>query len=186
MASSAAATVSQPTLTTLGARIALAAAEQHAIRIGVPMNIAIVDSYTHILSFLRMDGARITSVNAAFDKAFTAAGHRVPTSELKEDVWSGGGAFGIGARICAIGGGIPIIDEDGYILGAIGCATGTSEQDEEVAIKGRDAVLEYVKMDREREVVRDYIEREIRVKRARLEDTPPSDMAEMVQAEIAV
>ena len=63
-----------------------------------------------------MDGARITSVNAAFDKAFTAAGHRVPTSELKEDVWSGGGAFGIGARICAIGGGIPIIDEDGYIL----------------------------------------------------------------------
>jgi uncharacterized protein GlcG (DUF336 family) len=71
------ATKNQPQLTLQGARIALSAAESHAKTIGVPMNIAIVDASTHLLAFARMDGAKITSISIAMDKAFTAAGHRV-------------------------------------------------------------------------------------------------------------
>ena len=109
-------------------------------------NIAITDSHTHLLAFTRMDGAKITSINIAMDKAFTASGHRIPTSLYKDNVWPGGVAFGLGntngGRFCTIGGGVPIQDEEGNVLGAIGCSTGTPAQDEEVAIAGRDAVVE--------------------------------------------
>ncbi|KAF2006163.1 DUF336-domain-containing protein [Amniculicola lignicola CBS 123094] len=138
-------TISQPTLTLSGASAALAACEFHALQIGVPMNIAIVDSHCHLLVFSRMDGAKITSISIAMDKAFTAAGHRIPTSGYKENVWPGGAAFGIGnsngGRFCTIGGGVPILDGEGRVLGAVGCSTGTPAQDEEVAQEGRDAVL---------------------------------------------
>jgi uncharacterized protein GlcG (DUF336 family) len=70
-------TKSHPQLTLEGARIALEAAKSHAKKIGVPMNIAIVDAATHLLAFERMEGAKITSISIAMDKAFTASGHRV-------------------------------------------------------------------------------------------------------------
>ncbi|KAF2268894.1 DUF336-domain-containing protein [Lojkania enalia] len=145
-------TTTTPTLTLSGARIALAAAETHALEIGVPMNIAIVDSSLHLLAFTRMDNAKLTSINIALDKAFTAAGHRISTSSYRENVWPGGVAFGINntnsGRFCTIGGGVPILDEEGKILGAIGCSTGTPVQDEEVASKGRDAVLTIMREER--------------------------------------
>ncbi|KAF2182887.1 DUF336-domain-containing protein [Zopfia rhizophila CBS 207.26] len=167
------ATSNAPTLILSGARAALAAAEAHANRIGVPMNIAIVDSHCHLLTFTRMDGAKVTSINIAIDKAFTAAGHRVPTSSYKENVWPGGVAFGIwntnGGRFCPIGGGVPIISEDGHVLGAIGCSTGTPMQDEEVASAGRDAVLAMIK---EKVAVQTRKEEERQTKRARSDVKP--------------
>ncbi|KAF2279246.1 DUF336-domain-containing protein [Westerdykella ornata] len=136
-------TKSIPVLTLDGARTALAAAEQRAKEIGVPMNIAIVDSSCHLLAFARMEGAKITSIDIAIDKAFTAAGHRAPTSIYKENVWPGGPAFGIwnsnGGRFMTIAGGVPI-KQDGVVVGAVGCSTGTPAQDEDVAKKGVEAV----------------------------------------------
>ncbi|OCL12854.1 DUF336-domain-containing protein [Glonium stellatum] len=138
------ATNSAPTLSLSGARTALAAAEARASRIGVPMNIAVVDSSCHLLAFSRMDGAKITSINIAIDKAFTAAGHRAPTSVYKEAVWPGGAAFGIwnsnGGRFMTIAGGVPVVDKEGRVVGAIGCSTGTPAQDEDVAKAGKEAV----------------------------------------------
>jgi uncharacterized protein GlcG (DUF336 family) len=75
-----AAIASLPTLTQSGARVAVQAAERHALELGVPMSIAVVDAHTHLLSFTRMDGAKTTSINNAMDMAFTAAGNQVPTS----------------------------------------------------------------------------------------------------------
>jgi len=45
-----------------------------------PTDIAIVDAACHLIAFERMEGAKITSISIAIDKAFTAAGHRAPTS----------------------------------------------------------------------------------------------------------
>lgn len=132
-----------PTLTLEGARIALAAAEHRAKEIDVPMNIAIVDHATHLLNFARMEGAKFTSINIAIDKAFTAAGHKLPTSVYKENVWPGGPAYGInhtnGGRFNTIGGGLPIM-LDGVVVGAIGCSTGSPAQDEDVSSAGKKAV----------------------------------------------
>lgn len=132
-----------PVLTLEGARIALSAAEARAKEIKVPMNIAIMDNACHLLAFARMEGAKFTSINIAIDKAYTAAGHRAPTSVYKEAVWPGGPAFGInnsnGGRFMTIAGGIPIV-QDGVVIGSIGCSTGTPSQDEDVAKKGVEAV----------------------------------------------
>ncbi|OAL47690.1 DUF336-domain-containing protein [Pyrenochaeta sp. DS3sAY3a] len=132
-----------PVLTLDGARIALSAAEARAKEINVPMNIAIMDNACHLLAFARMEGAKFTSINIAIDKAYTAAGHRAPTSIYKENVWPGGPAFGInnsnGGRFMTIAGGIPIL-QNGVVVGAIGCSTGTPGQDEDVAKRGVEAV----------------------------------------------
>jgi uncharacterized protein GlcG (DUF336 family) len=136
-------TKSIPTLTLDGARIALAAAEQRSKEINVPMNIAIMDNACHLLAFARMEGAKLTSINIAIDKAFTAAGHRAPTSVYKDNVYPGGPAYGINhsnqGRFMTIAGGVPIV-KDRVVVGAVGCSTGLPSQDEDVAKKGVEAV----------------------------------------------
>ena len=98
-----------------------------------------------------MPKAKLTSVHIAMDKAFTAAGHRIPTSTYTnspaaKNFQPGGPAYGIhnsnGGRFCIIGGGLPI-EVDGVVVGAIGVSTGTPAQDEEVARAGVEAVLKW-------------------------------------------
>ncbi|KAG9238990.1 hypothetical protein BJ875DRAFT_275957 [Amylocarpus encephaloides] len=138
------ATRSQAQLTLAGARIALAAAEAHARNMGLGMNIAVVDASTHLLAFGRMEGAKITSLGIAMDKAFTAAGHKVGTHNYKEAVWPGGAAYGInhsnGGRFMTVGGGLPIKDAARNVVGGIGASTGTPTQDQEVVQAGVDAL----------------------------------------------
>ncbi|KAK5045743.1 hypothetical protein LTR84_008835 [Exophiala bonariae] len=130
------------------AKVASAAAFEKSKEIGVPMNIAIVDASLYLLHFERMPGAKLTSIDIAMNKAFTAAGHRAPTSVYKENVWPGGAAFGLNAsnngRFMYVAGGIPIV-VDGEVIGAIGCSTGTPAQDTEVSQAGVDAVLAYIR-----------------------------------------
>ncbi|KAI9725726.1 MAG: hypothetical protein M1828_002609 [Chrysothrix sp. TS-e1954] len=138
-----------PTLSLHAAQLATAAATRKAQSIGVPMNIAVVDNTLHLLSFVRLQGAKLTSIDIAINKAFTAAGHRVGTHNYKEAVWPGGAAYGInisnGGRFTVIGGGIPVVLEDGSCVGAVGCSTGTPAQDRECAQAGVDAVNAYIK-----------------------------------------
>lgn len=121
----------------------LAAAEAEALNIGVDMDIAVVDEGGNLLGFYRMDRGKVTSIQIAIDKAFTAAGTRRPTSEYKSIGAPNGPAFGIHVsnqgRFMIFGGGVPIII-DGECVGAVGCSSGSSEQDEQVARAGISAV----------------------------------------------
>jgi uncharacterized protein GlcG (DUF336 family) len=108
------------------------------------MDIAVVDDGGHLLGFFRMDRAKVTSIQIAIDKAFTAAGTRKPTSEYRAVGAPEGPAFGIHAshqgRFTIFGGGVPVlIDEE--CAGAVGCSSGTPEQDEQVARAGINAWL---------------------------------------------
>jgi len=112
-------------------------------------NIALVDTTLHLLHFTRMPNAKLTSIQISIDKAFTAAGHRAPTSTYQgKNFLPGGPAYGIhnsnGGRFMLIGGGIPITI-DGQVVGAIGVSTGTPSQDIEVAQAGVAAVDAFVK-----------------------------------------
>ena len=122
----------------------LAGAETEARKIGVDMDIAVVDDGGNLLGFCRMDRAKITSIQIAIDKAFTAAGTRKPTREYKTVGAPNGPAFGIHVsnqgRFVIFGGGVPII-VDGECIGAVGCSSGSPEQDEQVAQAGIDAWL---------------------------------------------
>ena len=66
-------------LTLDDARVMMAAAEAKAREIGVDMDIAITDDNGSQLMFHRMDGGRITSIDVAISKAFTAAAARKST-----------------------------------------------------------------------------------------------------------
>ena len=131
-------------LTLEGAKLMIEAAEKKAREIGVDMDIAIVDAGTNLLCFHRMDGAKITSIDIALNKAFTAAGTRLPTAQYAEIGKPGGKAFGIHVsnrgRFMIFGGGLPI-GVDGQTIGAIGCSSGSVEQDTEVAQASIDALL---------------------------------------------
>jgi uncharacterized protein GlcG (DUF336 family) len=112
-------------------------ARRHAAQIGVPMCIAVVDESGTLIQFVREDGAKITSVSIAIDKAFTAAGARNHTAFYGKVSQPGGPAWGIdktnGGRFTAIGGGVHVL-EDGAVVGGIGISGGTAHEDQDVAL----------------------------------------------------
>lgn len=126
------------------ADVLIAGAAAHSDRIGVPTCIAITDEAGQLIAFRRMDGGRITSVNLAIDKAFTAAAARKATHEYGEASQPGAPAYGIssalGGRLMVVGGGLPV-QVDGAVVGGIGISSGTPDQDRAVAQAGIDHFL---------------------------------------------
>ena len=124
-----------PRLTLQGARLIMAAAARKAAALGVPMDIAVVDDAGHLLVFNRMDGAKLSSIDIAVSKAWTAACARRATHEYAEIAGPGRPAYGIhvsnNGRFMIVGGGLPI-----FVDGGIGCSSGTTQQDREVATAG--------------------------------------------------
>jgi len=131
-------------LTLEGARAVLEAAERRAIEIGVPMNIAVVDDGGHLVAFVRMDGAKVSSVDIAIAKAHCAAIRRKPTGPYMEGdqpslLVSLSLAIGSRAGQTPLRGGLPLVVE-GQCVGAIGVSNGTEEQDTDVARAGAAAL----------------------------------------------
>jgi uncharacterized protein GlcG (DUF336 family) len=133
-----------PKLTLEDARAVIEGAEEKANAIGVPMDIAVVDDGGHLLAFIRMDGARVTSIDVAINKAFTAACARRGTHEYAAIAGAGGPAFGMHVsnqgRFMIVGGGLPIFVQ-GVIAGGVGCSSGSPEQDRDVCQAGIDKLL---------------------------------------------
>ena len=134
-----------PRLTLSDARVILEGAEAKSREIGVDMDIAVVDDGGHLLAFIRMDRARVTSIDVAVNKAFTAACARKATHEYAAVAGAGGPAFGIHVsnqgRFMIFGGGLPVFI-DGLIAGGVGCSSGSPEEDRGVAQAGIDRLLE--------------------------------------------
>jgi uncharacterized protein GlcG (DUF336 family) len=137
-----------PRLTLDDARVMMDAAEAKAREIGVDMDIAITDDGGSLLMFHRMDNARITSIDIAISKAFTAAAARKSTRAYGETSMPGGSSYGIHVsnqgRFMIVAGGLPVF-YDGHIIGGIGCSSGHADQDEVVARAGVDALMESLK-----------------------------------------
>ena len=107
-----------------------------ATRRGWAMDIAVVDSGANLVAFARMDGASIAAITIAQHKARAAAAFRRPTRAFEEIVTKGGNIAVLTLDgVIATAGGIPLI-EDGKLIGAIGCSSGTSGQDEAVCTVG--------------------------------------------------
>ena len=127
-------------LDSVAARRIIAAAEKKAAEIEVPMNVAIVGVGGHLKAFSRMDGALLGSVDISMNKAFTARMFNTESGNLAAASQSGGPLFGIHnsneGRIVIFAGGIPLHDEKGEVIGAIGVSGGSVEQDQTVAEAG--------------------------------------------------
>ena len=137
-----------PKLTLDDASAIMRAAEAKAREIGVDMDIAITDDGGNLLMFHRMDNAKITSIDIAIGKAFTAAAARKSTRDYGETSAPGGPSYGIHVsnqgRFMIFAGGLPIF-VDGQIVGGVGCSSGHPDQDETVAQAGIDALLKTLK-----------------------------------------
>jgi uncharacterized protein GlcG (DUF336 family) len=124
------------------ARRLTAAAEEKANEIGVAMCIAVVDAGADLVSFQRMDGGWLGSIDIAINKAYTARAFDMSTEELGNMAQSGEPLFGIhttnDVRIIVFAGGIPLA-RDGSVVGAIGVSGGTPDQDQAVAEAGASA-----------------------------------------------
>ncbi|HXG30710.1 MAG TPA: heme-binding protein [Thermodesulfobacteriota bacterium] len=140
--------ITVPRLTLEDAKVILEGAEKKAREIGVDMDIAVVDDGGNLIAFYRMDRAKITSIDVAINKAFTAAGARKATHEYAEIAGPGKPAFGIHVsnhgRFMILGGGLPIF-VDGNIVGGVGCSSGSVEEDRIVAQAGIDALMAHLR-----------------------------------------
>jgi uncharacterized protein GlcG (DUF336 family) len=120
----------------------IAAAEKQAAEIGQPMNIAVADEGGHLVAHVRMDNARIGSIDIAQKKAFTSRAFDISTEDLAAHSQSGDQFFGMHAsnngNIMIFAGGIPL-KKAGIVVGAIGVSGGSGEQAHAVAEAGATA-----------------------------------------------
>ncbi len=123
-------------ITETQANAAIAAARRAAEKIGVPMNIAVLDDGANLKAFARMDGALLGSVDIALGKARTAALFAMRTEAVGEFCKPGGPSPGLdrtNGGLVVFAGGIPVRDPEGRLVGAVGISGGAVTQDRDVA-----------------------------------------------------
>jgi len=129
------------------ARHMVAAAVRRAEEIGVLESICIVDDGGYPLLLERMDGARITGPQIAWNKAFTAAGHKRSTHLFNTapngPALPGNEAFGIqwsfDGKFAVFVGGYPIV-VNGEVIGGVGLSGGNGEQDTACGVAALEAL----------------------------------------------
>jgi glc operon protein GlcG len=107
--------------------------------------IAVVDAHGETLGLLRMQGAALSSVNVATNKAFTAARLRRPSSEVGRRSRHPETGFDISyygdPRYLGWGGGLPVA-LDGEVVGAVAVSGLTDAEDEALSVIGIAAIME--------------------------------------------
>ncbi len=122
---------------------AIEAARKKAESLKTQMCIAIVDSGANLKAFHRMDDAWVGSIDIAIKKAKTSCFFGMKTGELGKLSQPGGSLWGIehsNEGLITFPGGVPIVDAEGVLVGAIGVSGSTVENDETVAKAGAEAI----------------------------------------------
>ena len=122
---------------------AMAAAIEKAKELGACMDIAVVDSGANLKAFVRMDDAWVGSIDIAFKKAKTACFFGMPTGQIGKLSQPGGSLYGIehsNDGLITFPGGLPIVNTEGVLIGAIGVSGSTVEHDHLVAKAGVEAI----------------------------------------------
>jgi glc operon protein GlcG len=106
--------------------------------------IAVADTHGELLALLRVDGAPVTSVRIAANKAYTAARDRKPSRQIGQSLRDPAKGFDIAfygdPQFVGWGGGLPVF-VDGAVVGSVG-VSGLPEMDDiELAQMGVDAIL---------------------------------------------
>ena len=130
-------------ITLAQADAAVAAAIKKAEQIGTKMNIAVVDAGANLKAFARMDGAWLGSIDIAIRKARTARFFDMNTGDIGKLSQPGESLFGIehsNGGLITFPGGVPIRNQAGTVIGAIGVSGSAVENDHAVASAGAAAV----------------------------------------------
>ncbi len=112
-----------------------------ARRMGLSVVVCVSDAAGNPKLVKSMDNAYIASYDVAVNKAFTVVALKMSTMTLKPLAQPGASLYGIqftnGGRIVIFGGGDPLTDGDGNILGGLGVSGGSEEQDAALSLYGK-------------------------------------------------
>jgi glc operon protein GlcG len=105
--------------------------------------VAVADSHGELIAFARMDGAPVSSIRIAANKAWTAARERKPTKEIGEKVRHPEKGHDIAyygdPKFVGWGGGVPVW-KDGQVVGAVAVSGLSSSEDIVLATLGVDLI----------------------------------------------
>lgn len=125
------------------AQAVVAAAIDKSKTLGVKMDIAVVDAGANLKAFVRMDGAWLGSIDIAMRKARTARFFDMDTGEIGKLSQPGGSLYNIehsNGGLITFPGGVPLRNQTGEVIGAIGVSGNTVEDDHAVAQAGAAAL----------------------------------------------
>jgi glc operon protein GlcG len=101
--------------------------------------IAVADAHGDLIYFVRMDGAPVSSIHIAMNKAWTAARERKPTKEIGDKVKHPEKGHDIAyygdPKYVGWGGGLPV-SKNGEVVGAIAVSGLSSNEDIALATLG--------------------------------------------------
>jgi len=113
-----------------------------ASEMGVNAVVAVANSGGNPVLIECMDDSYIASYDVALKKAFTVVSLKMSTSDLKPLAQPGASLYGIqftnGGKIIIFGGGEPLRNKEGKIIGGLGVSGGTEEQDTALAAYGKE------------------------------------------------
>jgi uncharacterized protein GlcG (DUF336 family) len=106
-----------------------------------PMAVAVLDEAGHLKAAQREDGASMLRVDIAIGKAWASVGMGASSRALAERAKGNPNFFTSLAatsqgRFLAQTGAVPIKDDAGNVLGAVGASGGTGDEDEAVCVAG--------------------------------------------------
>ena len=121
--------------------VELIVAEIH--RCGKAGVVAVADSHGELITLARMDGAPLTSITIAINKAWTAARERKATRDIGERARDPQKGFDVAyfgdPRIVGWGGGVPVW-KDGKVIGSVAVSGLPQLEDMELAAMGAAAI----------------------------------------------
>lgn len=116
---------------------------ERALQLEKAAVIAVADAHGELIAFARMDGAPLSSVRVATNKAWTAARERKSTKEIGDKIRHPEKGFDIAfygdSRFVGWGGGLPIW-RNGEVVGAIGVSGLSSAEDIALATVGLERI----------------------------------------------
>ncbi len=107
--------------------------------------IAIADAHGELIAFARLDGAPLSSIAIATNKAWSAARERKPTKEIGQAARHPEKGFDIGyfgdPKFTGWGGGVPVWNE-GKVIGSVAVSGLPQDEDIELANLGAASILD--------------------------------------------
>ncbi|WP_353110116.1 heme-binding protein [Gordonia sp. (in: high G+C Gram-positive bacteria)] len=104
---------------------------------GMKAVFAVLDKGANLVAFARMDGAWLASNELAIAKARTSVMFQAPTAALAAPLEIGKPALHFdhihSPGLLLVGGGVPLYDSDGVLIGGLGASGGSPDQDDALA-----------------------------------------------------
>jgi glc operon protein GlcG len=126
------------------ARRALEAISKELARRALPSVITVADDHGELIALMRMDGAPLSALPIAMNKAWTAARERRPSFEVGQAARHPETGFEIAyygdPRFVGWGGGVPVV-LGGHVAGAVAVSGAPEAIDMEMAALGVAAIL---------------------------------------------